>query len=189
MKNKRTYKVIELEKVDWNGNKYIIVDDLGKQAFISFATIEEAHKKCNEYNFTYYLSDYSNDEILDFFNSIYFKPLLDKINELIGLELTYDISIEKNSFGKYNYFEIKNKENLVDNFPILALAWKEFKVSTFNANICCDKKTGELSLWCTIDFSYKHCGGGTNGATILTAWYRNGEWIMRTEKGRYDSQD
>lgn len=182
MKNKRTYSVVELEKKDWEGNKYTIVDDLGKESFITFATIEEAQKRCNEYNSTYYLSDYSDDEILDYFNSIDFKPLLDKINELIGLELTYDISIEKNNFGTYNYFKIKNRENLIDNFPILALAWKEFKVSTFNANICCDKKTGELKIWCTIDFSYRHYSGGTNGATILTAWYKNGEWIMGTEK-------
>ena len=189
MENKRIYKVIEVEKADWKGNKYTIIDNLGKKGIITFATIEEAQERCDEYNSTYYLSDYSNDEILDFFNSIYFKPLLDKINSLIGLELTYDISIEKNSFGTYNYFKIKNRENLVDNFPILALAWKELKVSTFNANICCDKKTGELSLWCTIDFSYKHCGGGTNGATILTNWYRNGEWIMQTEKGRCNNQN
>ena len=182
MKNKRTYSVIELEKKNWCKSKYTLVDDLGKEKFGAYETIEEAQKRCNEFNSTYYLSDYSNDEILDFFNSIDFKPLLDKINSLIGLELTYDISIEKNSFGTYSCFKIKNKENLVDNFPILALAWKEFKVSTFNANICCDKKTGELKIWCTIDFSYRHYSGGTNGATILTAWYRNGEWIMGTEK-------
>ena len=189
MKNKRIYSVVELEKKDWCRNKYTLVDDLGKEKFGAYETIEEAQKECDKYNSTYYLSDYSNDEILDFFNSIDFKPLLDKINSLIGLELTYDISIEKNSFGTYNYFKIKNKENLVDNFPILALAWKEFKVSTFNANICCDKKTGELKIWCTVDFSYRHCSGGTNGATILTAWYRNGEWIMQPESGRYNSQD
>lgn len=189
MKNKRTYSVIKLERENLCRNKYTLVDDLGKEKFGAYETIEEAQQECDKYNSTYYLSDYSNDEILDFFNSIYFKPLLDKINSLIGLELTYDISIEKNRFGTYNYFEIENRENLVDNFPILALAWKEFKVSTFNANICCDKKTGELSLWCEINFSYQHWGLGRNGATILTAWYRNGEWIMQTEKGRCNNQD
>ena len=189
MKNKRTYSVVELEKKDLGGNKYTLVDDLGKEKFGTYATIEEAQKECDKYNLTYYLSDYSNDEILDYFNSIDFKPLLDKINELIGLELTYDISIEKNSFGTYNYFKIENRENLIDNFPILALAWREFKVSTFNANICCNKETGKLNLWCSINYSYRHYSYGTNGATILTAWYEEGKWIIRTEKETYNNQD
>ena len=42
MKNKRTYSVVELEKKDWEGNKYTIIDDLGKESFITFATIQEA---------------------------------------------------------------------------------------------------------------------------------------------------
>ena len=189
MKNKRTYSVIKLEKKNRCIKKYALVDDLGKEKFGAYETIEEAQKECDKYNSTYYLSDYSNDEILDYFNSIDFKPLLDKINELIGLELTYDIRIEKNRFGTYNYFEIENRENLVDNFPILALAWRKFKVSTFNANICCNKETGKLSLWCDINYSYRHYSYGTNGATILTAWYEEGKWIIRTEKETYNNQD
>ena len=109
MKNKRTYSVIKLEKKDLRRNKYTLVDDLGKYKYGSYETIEEAQKECDKYNSTYYLSDYSNDEILDYFNSIDFKPLLDKINELIGLELTYDISIENNNFRTYNYFKIDTK--------------------------------------------------------------------------------
>ena len=97
MQNKRSYKVIELEKPDWSGDKYTLINDLGKKVISTFPTIEEAQKSCDEYNSTYYLSDYSNDEILAYFNSIDFKPLFDKINSLIGLELTYleDISILK----------------------------------------------------------------------------------------------
>ena len=189
MKNKRTYSAVELEKKDRCMKKYALVDDLGTVKFGTYTTIEEAQKECDKYNSTYYLSDYSNDEILDYFNSIDFKPLLDKITELIGLKLTYDISIEKNRFGTYNYFEIKNRENLVDNFPILALAWREFKVSTFSANISCDQETGTLRLWCTIEFSYRHCDGGTNGAKILTAWYEEGKWIIKPEKETYNNQD
>ena len=31
MENKRTYSVVELEKADWKGNKYTIIDNLGKK--------------------------------------------------------------------------------------------------------------------------------------------------------------
>ena len=186
MQNKRSYKVIELEKPDWSGDKYTLINDLGKKGFSTFATIEAAQKSCDEYNSTYYLSDYSNDEILAYFNSIDFKPLFDKINSLIGLELTYDVRIKPDRFGRHKYFEIENKENLVDHFSILAVAWKMFKVSTFNAEICCDKSTGELSLWCTIDYSYKSYRLGSNGTEILTAWYQKGKWKIKTNKETYD---
>lgn len=189
MKNKRIYKVMKLKKADWEGNKYTTIDDLGKKWFFTFSTIEEAQKICDKYNHTYCLSDYSNDEILDYFNSIDFKPLLDKINSLIGLELTYDINIKKDSQGIYNYFEIENKENLVDNFPILALAWREFKVATFNSSILCDEATGKLSLWCTINYSYQHHGFGGNGVEILTVWYEEGKWIIKTDKETFNNQD
>lgn len=186
MQNKRSYKVIELEKPDWSGDKYTLINDLGKKVISTFPTIEEAQKSCDEYNSTYYLSDYSNDEILAYFNSIDFKPLFDKINSLIGLELTYDVQIKTDRFGRHKYFEIENKENLVDHFPILAVAWKKFKVSTFNAEICCDKSTGKLSLWCTIDYSYKSHGLGSNGTEIATAWYKEGKWKIKTNKETYD---
>lgn len=185
MKNKRTYKVIELERPDWQDNKYTIIDDLGKKVYINFLTKEEAQKRCDEYNSTYYLEYYSNDEILDYFNSIDFKPLLEKINSLVGLELTYDISLRKNKTGIYNFFKIENKENLVNSFPILSLAWREFKVATFNASIICDKKTGKLELWCTIHFTYEHHGAGTNSAEILTAWSKDGKWIFEINKEIY----
>lgn len=186
MKNKKIYKVVELEVADWKGNKYTTIDNFGKKGLTNFTTIEEAQKRCDEYNSTYYLSDYSNDEILDYFNSIDFKPLLNKINNLIGLELTYDINITKNVYGNYNYFKIESKENLVDNFPILELAWREFKVTTFNASIYCDKTTGKLNLWCTIQYSYQHQDFGSNGAQILTAWYEEDKWIIQTKNEKYN---
>ena len=72
MKNKRTYSVVELEKKDRCIKKYALVDDLGKDKFGTYETIEEAQEECDKYNSTYYLSDYSNGEILDYFNSIDF---------------------------------------------------------------------------------------------------------------------
>ena len=189
MKNRRTYKVIELEKANWEGNKYTTIDDLGKKGLFTFATMEAAQKRCDEYNSTYYLSDYSDDEILDYFNSVDFKLLLDKINSLIGLELTYDINIKKDRSGTYNHFEIESKENLTDHFPLLALLFKDAKVTTFNADIYCDRTTGKLSLWCTIHFSYQTHNLGTNGVEFLSAWYDNDKWTIQVDKDMFNNKN
>jgi hypothetical protein len=43
-------------------------------------------------------------------------------------------------------------------------------------------------LWLPLDFQYKHKGGGSNGASIGTAWYvlKTGEWVYKPAgmKGR-----
>ncbi len=123
----------------------------------------------------------------DFIKSVDFKPLYDYINNLIGLNLTYKLDIKESSINK-TYFEIESEEDLAESNNILALAWKSFKIKTFNSK--CFERQNELAISGFIDYTYKPHAGGTNGATILTFSYSKSKgWNIRAEKDRYKEME
>lgn len=148
-----------------------------------YKTIEEAQAKADELNAKFYLSDWDQTEIEEFFNSIDFTPLYKKVNELVELDLHFDTVLEapRKNYQHSEYFTIKGRENLVDYFPILRPAWKEMYIQTFSHSIAVKERTGELCIWGTLDYAYIHQDGGSNGAEILTFWYSVSEgWKIIT---------
>lgn len=198
MKNRRTYKIVKLDepKVNWNEVKFYGIEEYvggvlkrikGKDNFYSaFENEEDAQKYIDEYCSEYYLSDYSDDEIKEFFDSINFRELFERTNKLINYNLSYITKIKDNRFGHPEHFQIESIENLTELFPILNCAWSEMKVETFNADIAVNKETGELQIWGNLHFSYKHLDGGSNGARILDFEYSKSEgWKIITELERF----
>lgn len=145
----------------------------------AYDTEEAAQAKVDEYNAKFYISEIDADEITDWFNAIDFKPLFDKCNKLAGKTLTYDVSLKTNRAGEPEYFEIESKENLATMFPILAAAWDEFKIGTFNARITLEDNTGDIYLWGSMDYKYHHNDGGSNGAHLFYFNYKDGKFDFR----------
>lgn len=194
MKNKRTYEIFELTDADKTtifdrDKKYGIKKYVGgifnRIEYDKFETKEEAENYIKEYYSKYYLSDYADDEIEDFYKSIDFTPVFEKVNKLVGVNIDFDVKLIKSSRG-YWRVEIVGKQNLVDYFPILACAWKDFRVANFSSEIYCDKETGELYYWGNLDFSYEHLDLGHNGARLMDLWYKpsEGGWSFLTEQER-----
>lgn len=193
MKHERHYEIRKLEK-PIKGMFDEKVYEYGLQVtrdgittidnWYNFENEEEAFIKVNELNYKLYISDFDEEEVKDFYNSINFQPLFDKINTTIGLQLTYTTSLEKNRDGSYR-IEIDSNEDISNIFILLKAAWKEFKVGNFSSSICPNNETRNLKFWCTINYNYVHQDGGTNGAHILDAFYtpENG-WKFMTEMER-----
>ena len=194
MKHERHYEVKQFEtpmmRCGTTYNYYLICTQDGvtkeQSSWYAYETLERAAERCRELNEKVYISDFDEEEIKDFYNSIDFQPLYDKINKTIGLQLTYKHELEK---SRENYrIKIESNENIADMFQIIKAAWKEFRVTTFSTQICPDGESrGNLRFWCTIQYSYKHQNGGSNGASILEARYSSKKgWDIMTEIERQE---
>lgn len=148
-------------------------------SFGSYDVEEEAQAQADQRNAKFYISEIDADEVADWFNSIDFQPLFDKCNKLIGKTLTYDVELKTNRAGQPEYFEIESRENLAKMFPVLAAAWSEFKVGTFNARIVLEDNTGDIYLWGSMDYRYEHNEGGSNGAHLFYFNYKDGKFDFR----------
>lgn len=191
MKHARHYEVIKLkEEVRSYGLIYQYGLTCTKDGitsmddYLKFETLEEATKRCEELNNKIYISDFDEEEVKEFYNSINFQPLYDKINTTIGLQLTYKNELEKTMSKEY-LVNIVSNENISDMFLLIKAAWKEFKISTFGTSISVDQEHKDLKFWCSIDYKYRHQDGGMNGSSILSAFYNNRDgWNFITEMER-----
>ena len=114
------------------------------------------------------------------------------INGMFGedLKFTYKVDAEKQRI------DIESGADLADR-PLICLAWKEFRVTSFSGGVGCDepyysqdrdysKPVKSVFYWMSIHYKYRHIDGGSNGAQIATAWFHeDGKWTLKTEKERY----
>ena len=194
MKHERHYEVKQFEtpytQFGTTYNYYLTCTQDGavkeEKDWFKYETLEKANERCAELNERVYLSDFDEEEIKDFYNSIDFQPLYDKINKAIGLQLTYKNELEKTRDG-YR-INIESNGNIADMFQIIKAAWKDFKVASFSSQICPDEASrGDLKFWCTIHYAYEHQNGGWNGAGILNARYTSKKgWDIMTELERQE---
>lgn len=197
MKLKPTFKPVKLEKPwpssysdpvkeygleEWVEGK--LVKTYGAQySFDAYATLADATKAAAEKNEKIYLNYYSNDELLEYFNSIDFEPVFKKIRKITGLKnLTFTKKLKLNREGCYQYFEIESEQNIAETNKLIRAAWKDFRVCTFGASLYITEDN-RLSLWCNFDYSYEHQDGGHNGAKILRASLnKKGKWELFSEE-------
>ena len=128
--------------------------------------------------------------------------LFDLINEKCGVNFHYTFSV-KECRGE-EYIEYESIENLVDNDPLLALAWYKMHINNFNGGKVWSREIGlkgkekhyggyeaedidyskpmEVGFSIDIHYGYEHIDGGTNGAKIGYAYYNGNEWEVRLEK-------
>ena len=126
--------------------------------------------------------------------------MFDYIRKLIGMP-DLKFTVEVNTYHNQDYIEFKS-EDIHDNF-LIRNAWEEFKVSNFNSNLYKQKyedgldrydsketdlsKPAKVQYWWSIHFSYRHWGGGTNGAEIASAWVDDKfNWTFKSEKERHE---
>lgn len=114
------------------------------------------------------------------------------INSLLGedMKFTYKVDTEKRKI------DIKSEVDLADK-PFICLAWKEFRVTNFGGGLGCEepyystdrdysKPVKKVYYWMSIHYEYSHIDGGTNGASIATAWFlENGKWTLESDRERY----
>lgn len=144
----------------------------------------EATKVANEQNEHIHISYYSDDELLDYFNSIDFEPVFKKIRKITGIKnLTFTKKLQVNSVGNYRpCFDIKSEQNLAETNNLIRAAWKDFRIATFGSSIYVTEDN-KLSVWCNFHYSYQHQDGGRNGACILGARLnKKGKWELCSEE-------
>ena len=111
--------------------------------------------------------------------------LYNLINSKLGLSLQWNAQIKS---GRTNgdYIRISS-ENLDNTSGILPYLFKEINLETFNSSVGTKKvgaypgsydmsKDPECYYWMTVDFSYTHPRGGSNGCDFATCRYDNGHW-------------
>lgn len=181
MKNRPTYYYRPIENGTFWKFETLTNLDTEESYHSKFETEKEARDFVEKANKTFYLEYYDNDEIKEWFDKIDFTPIFKRVEDLLGMKLTFTVKLTIGYRSKiYNRFEIKSEENLVDFFRVIKAAWKDFRVDTFSAQIYANKETGELELWGNMHYSYEHNDGGTNGAHLFDFNYSESKgWQIR----------
>lgn len=174
MKNKKQYEVVEQD------GKYLAAEVGNSEQTICIGadTREEAQKQVDKMNETYYLSDYTAEEINEFWESIDLTKVNKFLSELLGQQIKMEKHSRMERSGKIKYALIDGT-NLVEKSLIIRAAWSEMYVQAFACDIGVDKETGSLYLWADIQLAYRHWDGGTNGASIGSVLYQDGKWQIK----------
>ena len=112
------------------------------------------------------------------------------INKLFGEDLKFAYTVNSDK----KRIDIKSGVDLSDR-PLICLAWKEFRVENFGGGIGTSepyydkdysKPVDKVFYWMSIHYEYSHIDGGSNGASIATAWFsEDGKWTLESDKERY----
>lgn len=78
-------------------------------------------------------------------------------------------------------FDAESEQDLVGASGIFAKVLTKCKIDTFNSCLTYTPEGG-CKVWFTLHLSYQHFEGGSNGMTIATFWFENGEWTMSDYK-------
>lgn len=182
MRNRKHYIVIENPDQSLSWKRYLIVPegkDLDPKKYYSGEeTLEEAQAAADRYNARYYVSDYADDEIEDFYQKVSFEDIEAAINERLGLHLTFRHSLEKSRDGwKINF---KSEQDLCELNFMLARMLKTCHLENFGSNISVDSDTGELFFWLDINWTYTHHSLGSNGCDFVSIVFTEREGLKIT---------
>lgn len=121
-------------------------------------------------------------EAKDFIDSINVKPLNDKLSEVLGVPMNFQMSGEDVKLIRGDYIIVaEDPTNYASECGVMSNIYREVKLSTFNSRLSRDDKTGAIRLWMTIHFQFTYVTGGSNGTPVLASWYENGNWTFRVE--------
>lgn len=181
MKNRKHYIVIEnenpIKELGWR--KYLIVPE-GEELdslkyYSSEQTLEAAQKVADNYNSRYYVSDYSEDEIEDFYRKISFEDIDAAINQRLGLHLRFRHSLEK--YGDDWKINFRSEQDLCELNFMLARMLKTCHIERFGSGINVDNRTGELYMWLDINWRYTHHSLGSNGCDFASIKFTEKEGL------------
>jgi hypothetical protein len=128
------------------------------------------------------------DEMKSWAESIPMDELFSEIKKVTGLDdLVFNYRIEENRNGSGIIIRFTSQD-LAERSGFLHLMFKELYITQFNSSVSeeYDKDTYEylhkFSYWGSVDFSYSHPGGGSNGCAFLNFWYDDKQgWQFRLE--------
>ena len=111
------------------------------------------------------------------------EELWSEIRKLTGLN---DLKFTHKLYERDNHVIIDfESQDLVDKIGFLKLMFREIKITRFNSEVIVKNNTDDedteeqLMYWGSVDFSYKHPGGGSNGCVFLYFNYTNKNgWIF-----------
>lgn len=107
------------------------------------------------------------------------------INDFFGedMDFHYKMDVEKRKINIASGVDLSDR-------PFIRFAWKKFIIENFGGGIGCSepyclddrdysKPVKEVYYWMDVQYSYKHIDGGSNGASIGTAYFKeDGKWTF-----------
>lgn len=127
------------------------------------------------------ITDFSEDEIYKFVDSMDMNPVNKFLTDLVGLDVNLQ-KLKSQHRGIENSIKLKDQTNFIDHSKLLAAAWRNFNIGSFNSRIVFDKIIEKLRYWATIDFLYESHDGGSNGVQIADIDYTDGKWTFEPSK-------
>ena len=123
--------------------------------------------------------DEREDEVKEFFNSINFDELFNKIRETVG-DKTIKFSKPELKGFNYNGFGVDwNSEDIVDKCGVIKIAFDKCMISGYGNGIYVDKKSNKLFYSASVHFEFELSEGGSNGIKIMSASFFDGKWNFR----------
>lgn len=126
-----------------------------------------------------YITDYTLGERLEYAGAIKFEGLYEEVRKRVNdKNISFETKIIVNNERNELRIGLVSKENLKDRCGIMSNLYESVKIETFNSALS-TTEDGEIYYWCSMEFRYQFKDGGSNGATILYANYKNGEWSFK----------
>jgi len=180
MKNRKHYIVIKnpnaIDASRFSWRKYIVIAEgetytAGKY-YTAEDTEEAAQAEADRRNSKYYISDYADDEIEAFYNTIDFAAIELAISDYLGTRITFQRMLKPTRDGWT--VELESDQDLCEVIPVIGKLFASCKIDNFGGSIFVDKLTGELRCWLPLHFSYTHFDGGSNGCDLADVMVDNG---------------
>ncbi|WP_299994548.1 hypothetical protein [uncultured Clostridium sp.] len=133
-----------------------------------------------------------NKRKLELLRTLDLEPLFNWLRAVTGIvELEFEVEKDEKDFE----IEFKS-QNIVEYSGIMQLNFTGLYIEDFGSGINSTKpryydneeidytKDYDIYYWASIHFNYEHIDGGTNGAKLGSAIYKNGKWEFSLEKDR-----
>jgi hypothetical protein len=128
----------------------------------------------------------------NYFESLDFSYVEKMIANLIGFTPKLITTLEKRRNGD-QYIEIQSFDNLVKTSGIFASIFKNVQINTFSSSLNYDEENDRFGVWFTVNISWKHISGGSNGGEMMSVWFNSenkpNEWCFRTPDGKVYDQE
>lgn len=114
----------------------------------------------------------NTEELKAWAEQVDLSPLWQEIRKVTGLDdLNFSYKIKETRSGLSLDF---TSQNLAERTGFLKLMFKDLFITQFSSGIIWKSKTVDepyASIWGSVDFTYNHPGGGSNGISFLRYWY------------------
>ena len=115
-----------------------------------------------------FVATVTNKDIVVFAQSIDFTPLFAKIEELIGVNVTFETPVLQQNISDNHWVDI-HSEDVVAYAGIFAAAMSRVTITNFGGGIY--EKDDEMRFWMPVHLHFELKSGGTNGAELFNARY------------------